>query len=64
MAEVRLWLVATALKTLESLTEEERGRVFCWFCPGCHRYVGPGDSFCHDNDGEPIPGRDKSATTG
>lgn len=39
-----------ALSTLKSLTEIQRGRILCWFCSGCYRYVGPGD-YCHcEND--------------
>ncbi len=39
-----------AMAALLKLTDEQRGRVLCWFCGGCCRYVGPGDR-CHcEND--------------
>ncbi len=40
-----------ATRLLMLLTEEQRGLVLCWFCPGCWRYVGPGD-FCHCRNDE------------
>ena len=36
--------MSEAMTLLEGLSENRRGRVLCWFCPACHRYVGPGDS--------------------
>ncbi|MBX3205095.1 MAG: hypothetical protein KF764_08495 [Labilithrix sp.] len=33
-----------ALAMLKAMTNEQRGRVLCWFCSACRRYVGPGDS--------------------
>jgi hypothetical protein len=33
-----------AYALLLGMTEGQRGRVLCWFCDGCRRYVGPGDS--------------------
>lgn len=39
-----------AYRLLRGMTEEERGFVLCWFCAGCRRYIGPGES-CHcEND--------------
>lgn len=32
-----------AFRLLMSMPNEMRGRVLCWFCDGCCRYVGPGD---------------------
>jgi hypothetical protein len=32
-----------AYTALRAMTEEQRGRVLCWFCDDCRRYVGPGD---------------------
>jgi hypothetical protein len=38
------------LAALQTMTEEQRRLVLCWFCSGCQRYVGPGDA-CHcEND--------------
>lgn len=35
----------TFLKLMR-LSDRQRGLILCWFCQGCHRYVGPGDC-CH-----------------
>jgi hypothetical protein len=40
-------LIATTMAALRSMTEHERGMIFCWFCPVCHKYIGPGENFCH-----------------
>jgi len=44
--EDRAKLIKQVMANLLVMTEHERGLVLCWFCNGCHRYVGPGDS-CH-----------------
>ena len=44
--EERRVLIAAAMTALKTLTDEERGLVLCWFCRGCDRYVGAGDT-CH-----------------
>jgi hypothetical protein len=33
-----------AFAALMRLTDEQRLLVLCWFCRGCGRYIGPGDS--------------------
>ena len=40
----RLAKVQAALAALKELSAYERGFVFCWFCPTCHRFVGPGET--------------------
>lgn len=43
----RMELLRSAMAAVLALTEHERGYIFCWFCRGCNRYVGPGEScFC------------------
>ena len=36
-------MVRAVFKMLRLLTDDERWAILCWFCHGCHRYVGPGD---------------------
>jgi hypothetical protein len=40
-------LIRLVMAALRSMTEHERGMIFCWFCPVCHKYIGPGENFCH-----------------
>ena len=35
---------------LRQMTDEQRGLIFAWFCRGCNRYVGPGDSCTCERD--------------
>lgn len=39
-----------ARAALMALDDVQRGRVLCWFCGVCSRYVGPGDSCRHDEE--------------
>lgn len=39
-----------AYQLLRAMTEAQRGRVLCWFCKTCHKYVGPGLSCSHPED--------------
>ncbi len=40
-----------AMALLMGMTEMQRGLLLCWFCPGCRRYMGPGD-YCHCRNDE------------
>jgi hypothetical protein len=33
-----------AYRLLKALSNEDRGRVLCWFCRSCRGYIGPGES--------------------
>ena len=39
-------LVNDAFQAMMALTDEERMRIFAWFCTRCGRSVGPGEEFC------------------
>jgi len=42
--------VREAFRAFKALTDAERQQITCWFCRGCARYIGPGDT-CHcEND--------------
>jgi hypothetical protein len=42
--------MAEVSRLLMGLNEAQRGLVLCWFCNGCRRYVGPGDSCTCERD--------------
>jgi len=37
-------------RLLLDMNDEQRGQILCWFCRGCNRYVGPGDSCTCERD--------------
>lgn len=41
---------AKALRLLRAMTEAQRGIVFAWFCRGCCRFIGPGESCTCERD--------------
>ncbi len=53
----------TAYTLLREMSGEQRARLFCWFCPGCFRYVGPGDS-CPGQSGRACEQRTKTRQRG
>ncbi len=42
--------VQAAYQAVKALTDEQRADIFCRFCAGCYRYLGPGDYCQCQND--------------